>query len=47
MIQLLKQAGIPLLEHVGNSPDMNAMEGAWMPMRIGITKDWGASYTIE
>ena len=26
---------------------MNAIEGAWMPMRIEITQDWGAPHTIE
>jgi hypothetical protein len=40
-IGYLKKAGIPLLKHVGNSPDMNAIEGAWMPMRVAITRDWG------
>lgn len=43
----LKKEGIPLLEHIGNSLDMNAIEGAWMPMRIAITKDWGAPHTLE
>jgi hypothetical protein len=33
------EEGTPLFEHIGNSPDMNAIEGAWMPMRIAITKD--------
>jgi hypothetical protein len=32
----LAQEGIEVLEHVGNSPDMNAIESAWMPMRIAI-----------
>jgi hypothetical protein len=36
-----------MLEHVGNSPDMNAIEGAWMPMRIRITEQWGAPHTLE
>jgi hypothetical protein len=35
----LKKEGIPLLEHIDNSPDMNVIEGAWMPMQIAITKD--------
>jgi hypothetical protein len=26
---------------------MNAIEGVWMPIRIGITKDWGALHTLE
>jgi hypothetical protein len=43
----LKQEGIEVLEHPGNSPDMNAIEGSWMPMRIAITTDWGALHTIE
>jgi hypothetical protein len=43
----LKKTGIPIIEHIGNSPDMNALEGAWMPMRIAITKDWGAPHTLE
>jgi hypothetical protein len=42
----LKKEGIPLLEHIINSPDMNAIEGTWMPMRIAITKDWGAPHTF-
>jgi len=36
-LRQLAQEGIKVLEHVGNSPDMNAIEGAWMPMRIAIT----------
>lgn len=36
-IRELKKAGIPLLEHVGNSPDMTLIESAWMPIRITIT----------
>ena len=43
----LKKEGIPIIEHIGNSPDMNAIEGAWMPMRIAITRDWGAPHTLE
>jgi hypothetical protein len=46
-IRRLKKAGILMLEHVGNSPDMNAIEGAWMPMRIKITQQWGAPHTLE
>lgn len=46
-LRALKKAGIELLEHVGNSPDMNAIEGAWMPMRIQITREWGAPHTLE
>ena len=34
----LAQEGIEVLEHVGNSPNINAIEGAWMPMRIAITQ---------
>jgi len=45
--QRLKKEGIELLKHIGNSPDMNAIEGAWMPIRIAITKDWGAPHTLE
>ena len=26
---------------------MNAIERTWMPMRIAITKDWGAPSNIE
>lgn len=26
---------------------MNAQEGTWMPMRIPITRDWGAPHTLE
>jgi hypothetical protein len=43
----LRKEGIPIVEHIGNSPDMNAIEGAWMPMRIAITRDWGAPHTLE
>ena len=42
----LKKVGI-LLKHVGNSPNINATEGAWMPMRIAITRDWGAPHILE
>jgi|SRR5450432_2732159 hypothetical protein len=35
----LRKEGIPILEHIGNSPDMTAIEQAWMPIRINITKD--------
>ncbi|KAH6696479.1 hypothetical protein BKA61DRAFT_662537 [Leptodontidium sp. MPI-SDFR-AT-0119] len=45
--RILKQAGIPLYEHIGNSADQNAIEGVWMPMRIEITKQWDAPHTIE
>jgi hypothetical protein len=46
-IRELKKAGIPLLEHVGNSPDMTAIKSAWMPIRISITQDWNRPHTIE
>jgi hypothetical protein len=46
-IRELKKAGIPLLEHAGNSPDMTAIESAWMPIRITITQDWNRPHTIE
>ncbi|OCK93024.1 uncharacterized protein K441DRAFT_568282, partial [Cenococcum geophilum 1.58] len=46
-LRLLKKEGIPLLEYIGNSPNINAIEGAWMPMRIQITQQWGAPYTLE
>jgi hypothetical protein len=36
-LEMLYNAGIEILEHPGNSPDMNAIEKAWMPMRIAIT----------
>ena len=26
---------------------MNALEGAWILARIGITNDWGAPHTID
>jgi hypothetical protein len=26
---------------------MNAIEGAWMPMRIEITRKWSSPHTIE
>ena len=43
----LEKEGIPIHKHIGNSPDMNAIESTWMPMRIAITKDWGAPSNIE
>ncbi len=43
----LKQEGILIHEHVGNSLDMNAIEKAWMPMRIAITRDWNRPHTIK
>jgi len=36
-MELLTDNGIEVLEHAGNSPDMSAIEKAWMPMRIKIT----------
>jgi hypothetical protein len=39
--------GFEVLKHIGNSPDMNAIESAWMPIRIAITKDWIAPHTLE
>lgn len=44
---VLEEAGIEILEHVGKSPDMNAIEQAWMPMRIDITKIWNRPHTLE
>ena len=46
-LRQLAQKGIEVLEHVGNSPDMNAIKGAWMPIRIAITQDWSAPHTLE
>jgi hypothetical protein len=46
-LRRLAKAGITVLEHIGNSPDMNAIEGAWMPMRIEITQKWGEPHTLE
>jgi hypothetical protein len=46
-LRRLAPEGIEVLEHVDNSPNMNAIEGASMPMRIAITQDWGAPYTLE
>ena len=43
----LAQDGIKVLEHVSNSPDMNAIEGAWMPMRIAITQDQNEPRILE
>jgi hypothetical protein len=36
-----------MLEHIGNSPNINAIEGAWMPIRIKITQEWGAPHMLE
>jgi hypothetical protein len=44
---VLEEAGIEILEHVGNSPDMNAIEQAWKPMCIDITKIWNRPHTLE
>lgn len=46
-LRRLEQEGIEVLEHVGNSLDMNAIEDAYMPMRIAITQDQGAPHTLE
>lgn len=46
-LEYLAQQGIELLEHPGNSPDMNAMEEAWMLMRINITQVWNRPHTLE
>jgi hypothetical protein len=43
----LRIEGILLFEHIGNSPDMNAIESAWMPLRMNITRDWNRPHTIE
>jgi hypothetical protein len=43
----LEKEDIPVLEHVGISPDMNTIGGAWTPIRIEITQDWVGPYTIE
>ena len=45
--RILKSQGIKEHEHIGNSPDTNAIEKVWMLMRIAITQDWGHSHTIE
>jgi hypothetical protein len=45
--RILKSQGIKEHEHIGNSPDTNAIEKVWMPMRIAITQDWGRPHTIE
>jgi hypothetical protein len=44
---MLSNAGIQLHEHPGNSPDMNAIEQAWMPLRISITNVWNRPHTLE
>lgn len=46
-LELLAQEGIELLEHPGNSPDMNAIEKEWMPLRIAITNVWNRPHTLE
>jgi hypothetical protein len=46
-LEMLHNASIEILEHPGNSPDMNAIEKAWMLMRIAITNVWNRPYTIE
>ena len=44
---LFESKGYLLHEHAGNSPDMNAIEHAWMPMRIAITNTWNRPHTLE
>lgn len=44
---VLKDAGIETLEHIRNSLDMNAIEQAWMPMRISVTKTCNRPHTLE
>jgi hypothetical protein len=44
---LLEQQGYIIHEHPGNSPDMSAIEQAWMPMRIAITNIWNRPHTLE
>ena len=36
-----------MLEHFRNSPDMSAIEKAWMPMRIKITNIQNRPHTLE
>ena len=35
----LRIEDIPLFEYIRNSPDINIIESAWMPLRINITRD--------
>jgi hypothetical protein len=46
-LELLKNEGIQLIEHPGDSPDMNAIEQEWMPLRIAITNVWNRPHTLE
>jgi hypothetical protein len=46
-LELLANEGIELLEHPGDSPDMNAIEKEWMPLRIAITNVWNRPHTLE
>jgi hypothetical protein len=46
-LELLAKEGIELLEHPGDSPDMNAIEKEWMPLRIAITNVWNRPHTLE
>lgn len=47
ILEYLAQQGIKLLEHPGNSPDMNAIKKAQMPMRIDITNVRNRPHTLE
>jgi transposase len=44
---VLEEFGVPMHEHPGNSPDMNAIEQAWLLLQIKITNDWYRLYTLE
>jgi hypothetical protein len=47
ILELLAAEGIKVLEYLGNSPDMSAIEKEWMPLRIAITNVWNRPYILE
>lgn len=46
-LEMLYNAGIEILEHPSNSPNMNAIKKAQMPIRIAITNVWNRPYIVE
>ena len=47
IMEFLAENRIKVLEHPSNSPNMNAIKKAQMPMRIEIINVWNCPYTLE